>query len=70
MGLNDTLLTLSGIDIGSRHSSALSNPVAAVPSLHAAYAAGVGIGLLWLARRWTWKLVGLHSATGRNCSGP
>ena len=45
-GIADTLRLLSGIDIGSQHTSALSNPVAAVPSLHAAYALGVGIGLL------------------------
>ena len=37
-GIEDTLRVLSGIDIGSPNSSALSNPVAAVPSLHAAYA--------------------------------
>jgi hypothetical protein len=55
VGLEDTLLIFSGIDIGSPDSSALSNPVAAVPSLHAAYALGVGIGLAvfggWLALR-------------------
>jgi hypothetical protein len=50
VGLEDTLRTLSGIDIGSPHSSALSNPVAAVPSLHAAYALGVGIGLMRYGR--------------------
>src|SRR5215217_2637574 len=50
VGLEDTLLVLSGIDIGSPSSSALSNPVAAVPSLHAAYAVGVGIGLVLYAR--------------------
>jgi hypothetical protein len=50
VGLQDTLLMLSGIDIGSPHSSALSNPVAAVPSLHAAYALGVGIGMIRYAR--------------------
>jgi hypothetical protein len=49
-GIEDTLRVLSGIDIGSPTSSALSNPVAAVPSLHAAYALGVGIGLLRYAR--------------------
>ena len=46
VGLEDTLLVLSGIDIGSPTSAAFSNPVAAVPSLHAAYALGVGIGLI------------------------
>lgn len=50
VGLEDTLLMLSGIDIGSQHTSALSNPVAAVPSLHAAYALGVGIGMIRFAR--------------------
>ena len=50
VGLEDTLLALSGIDIGSPTSSALSNPVAAVPSLHAAYALGVGLGLVHFAR--------------------
>jgi hypothetical protein len=50
VGLEDTLLSLSGIDIGSPTTSALSNPVAAVPSLHAAYALGVGIGMIRFAR--------------------
>jgi len=59
VGLKDTLLSLSGIDIGSPHSAALSNPVAAVPSLHAAYAVGVGIGLVLFARSWPWRVVGV-----------
>ncbi len=50
VGLEDTLLVLSGIDIGSPTSSAFSNPAAAVPSLHAAYALGVGIGLFRYGR--------------------
>ena len=50
VGLTDTLLLFSGIDIGSPSSAAYSNPVAAVPSLHAAYALGVGIGLIRYAR--------------------
>jgi hypothetical protein len=41
----DTLRVMSGIDIGSQASTTLSNPVAAVPSLHAGYALGVGIGV-------------------------
>jgi hypothetical protein len=53
VGLEDTLLLFSGIDIGSPTSAAYSNPVAAVPSLHAAYALGVGIGVVRYARsRW------------------
>jgi hypothetical protein len=50
LGFVDTLSALSGIDIGSPNSSALSNPVAAVPSLHAGYALGVGAGLLRYGR--------------------
>jgi hypothetical protein len=50
VGLVDTLLVLSGIDIGSPTSSAISNPVAAVPSLHAAYALGVGLGMIRFGR--------------------
>lgn len=50
VGLEDTLLIFSGIDIGSPTSAAYSNPVAAVPSLHAAYALGVGIGVVRYAR--------------------
>jgi len=58
IGLEDTLLMLSGIDIGSPTSSALSNPVAAVPSLHAAYALGVGIGIIRFARSHVVRLAG------------
>jgi hypothetical protein len=58
VGLEDTLLMFSGIDIGSPTSSALSNPVAAVPSLHAAYALGVGIGVIRYARSYLARLAG------------
>jgi membrane-associated phospholipid phosphatase len=40
VGLVDTLHALVGVDVGS-----VSNPVAAVPSLHAGWALGVGLGL-------------------------
>jgi PAP2 superfamily len=50
LGILDTLQLFSGIDIGSPQSTALSNPVAAVPSLHAGYAFGVGIGVVRYAR--------------------
>ncbi len=59
VGLEDTLLMLSGIDIGSPHTSALSNPVAAVPSLHAAYALGVGIGMIRFARSHVARFAGV-----------
>lgn len=48
--ITDTLRALSHIDIGSRNSSSFSNPVAAVPSLHAGWAVGVAIGVLRYAR--------------------
>ena len=59
VGLQDTLLQLSGIDIGSQSSSALSNPVAAVPSLHAAYALGVGIGVAVYGRTLAARVAGV-----------
>jgi len=59
VGLEDTLLMLSGIDIGSPTSSALSNPVAAVPSLHAAYALGVGVGMVRFARLHVVRVAGV-----------
>ena len=59
VGLEDTLLVLSGIDIGSPTSAAFSNPVAAVPSLHAAYALGVGIGLFRYGRSKLTRVAGV-----------
>jgi membrane-associated phospholipid phosphatase len=50
VGLEDTLRALSNIDIGSRGTSSYSNPVAAVPSLHAGWAVGVMIGVLRYSR--------------------
>jgi hypothetical protein len=53
LGVEDTLEAVWNIDIGSPHASAFSNPVAAVPSLHAGWAVGVGVGLVRYARqRW------------------
>jgi membrane-associated phospholipid phosphatase len=46
VGLEDTLRRLSNIDIGSQATKSYSNPVAAVPSLHAGWAVGVMIGVL------------------------
>ena len=56
VGLVDTLRQLSDIDIGSPTASSFSNPVAAVPSLHAGFALGVGIGLVLYARSVFWKV--------------
>src|SRR3954462_8131908 len=59
VGREDTLRSLSNIDIGSPTSSSFSNPVAAVPSLHAGFALGVGIGLVLYARPLFWKAIGV-----------
>jgi hypothetical protein len=52
------LRRFSDINIGSPRSSPFSDPVAAVPSLHAGWALGVGIGLVLYARPPFWKAVG------------
>ena len=57
IGLEDTLRQLSNIDIGSPTSASFSNPVAAVPSLHAGWAVGVGAGLILFARPLFWRAV-------------
>ncbi len=59
VGLVDTLRRFSDIDIGSPRSSPFSDPVAAVPSLHAGWALGVGIGLVLYARPLVWKGIGV-----------
>ena len=46
LGVVDTLRHFSDIDIGSPGSSGLTDPVAAVPSLHAGWAIGVAAGLV------------------------
>ncbi len=58
VGLQDTLRQLSHIDIGSDRTSSYYNPVAAIPSLHAGYALGVGIGLALYARRHWVRILG------------
>ncbi len=50
LGLEDTLRRFSDIDIGSPGSGGLSDPVAALPSLHAGWAFGVAAGVLLYAR--------------------
>jgi PAP2 superfamily len=50
LGLEDTLRVFSHIDIGSPHTASYSNPVAAVPSLHAGWAVGVAVGIIHYAR--------------------
>jgi hypothetical protein len=55
----DTLNFFSGIDIGSQNTGALTNPAAAVPSLHAGYALGVGLGVFRFARSGLMRGAGL-----------
>jgi hypothetical protein len=59
VGLVDTLRELSGVDIGSPSAASFTNPVAAVPSLHAGFALGVGIGVFLYARHVAWRIAGL-----------
>jgi hypothetical protein len=64
VGLTDTLRAFSGINIGSPHSSPFSNPVAAVPSLHAGFALGVAYGVVKYARTaWVKGLAVIYPVT-------
>ena len=64
VGLTDTLHAFSGIDIGSPHSSPFSNPVAAVPSLHAGFAVGVAYGIVRFAKATWMKALGIVYPVG------
>ena len=50
LGVVDTLRHFSDIDIGSRGTSGLTDPVASIPSLHAGWAVGVAAGVVLYAR--------------------
>jgi membrane-associated phospholipid phosphatase len=50
MGVRDTIDMYSGLNIGRPHHERFSNPVAAVPSLHAGWAMALGVGLMLYAR--------------------
>jgi hypothetical protein len=67
LGIEDTLHLLWNIDIGSPTAPAFSNPVAAVPSLHAGWAFGVGIGLIRYAKRPALRVLGV-SIRSPSCS--
>jgi hypothetical protein len=58
MGIKDTIDLYSRVNIGRPHHERFSNPVAAVPSLHAGWALGVGAGLVLYGRWWITKLLG------------
>jgi hypothetical protein len=60
VGLIDTLAQFSNVDIGSPTTDgAFSNPVAAVPSLHAGWALAVGVGMVLYGRWFVTRLVGV-----------
>lgn len=59
LGLEDTLRKLSSIDIGSRTTPSYTNPVAAVPSLHAGWAVGVAVGIFRYSRSRPLKVLGV-----------
>jgi hypothetical protein len=59
VGLVDTLRLFSDIDIGSPARETVTNPVAAVPSLHAGWAVGVGIGLVRYGRMLISRIAGV-----------
>ena len=62
MGIKDTIDLYSGVNIGSPHHERFSNPVAAVPSLHAGWAVAVGAGLLLYARNFLARAAGVGYA--------
>jgi hypothetical protein len=59
LGIGDTLRNLSDIDIGSQTTASYTNPVAAVPSLHAGWAVGVAVGIFRYSRSRALKTLGL-----------
>ena len=54
----DTISLYSHVNIGAPHHERFSNPVAAVPSLHAGWALAIGAGLALHTRRWLPKVLG------------
>ena len=60
VGLTDTLAQFSNIQIGSpTQEGSFSNPVAAVPSLHAGWALAVGVGMVLYGRWILTRIVGV-----------
>jgi hypothetical protein len=50
MGVRDTIDLYSHLNIGRPHNERFSNPVAAVPSLHAGWALALGVGVQLYAK--------------------
>jgi hypothetical protein len=59
MGIKDTIDLYSGVNIGSPSHERFSNPVAAVPSLHAGWALALGVGLVLYARNVVLRAAGV-----------
>ena len=59
MGVRDTIDLYSHLNIGRPHNERFSNPVAAVPSLHAGWAMALGVGLVLYARNFLARAVGV-----------
>jgi hypothetical protein len=59
MGIKDTIDLYSGVNIGRPHHERFSNPVAAVPSLHAGWALALGVGLVVYARHYALRILGV-----------
>src|ERR671930_365412 len=59
IGIKDTIDLYSHFNIGRPHNERFSNPVAAVPSLHAGWALALGVGLVLYARNFLLRSVGV-----------
>jgi membrane-associated phospholipid phosphatase len=59
IGVRDTIDLYSGVNIGKPQHERFSNPVAAVPSLHAGWALALGVGVVLYARNYFLKALGV-----------
>ena len=59
IGIKDTIDLYSHFNIGRPHHERFSNPVAAVPSLHAGWAVALGVGLVMYARTLLGRCLGV-----------
>jgi membrane-associated phospholipid phosphatase len=59
MGIRDTIDLYSHVNIGKPYHERFSNPVAAVPSLHAGWALALGVGLVVYARNYVLRALGV-----------
>ena len=59
MGIKDTIDLYSGLNIGKPQHERFSNPVAAVPSLHAGWAMALGVGMMLYTRNFLGRIAGV-----------